>query len=483
MSTITRRRLMMHRKDEVIDLSLQDIYGNPIARSTANCYVISKPGKYKFPLVYGNAIKNGQVNTTAFTYNGSSNCIKFINSSDDVITSPYIEEMEGKALSMDIACADEDDMLLDKEFVEGDECSFVQFSVPKIPDVGANVVIRVSTKNSGYWAWLIWLWPDDLSPIEIIDTNSRTYRMLPVNLASKWDDSTKSKIKNWFYQFGRPTPLLCPESYNSNTIHPSASGYLTDSVDTVANIQDGLGVPTRHIIGSATDHSWHRNNIYGVYNIWNTNNSVSGIYELDPIKSVYDPCPVGWRVPTGIEFASFSKSKVVGEFENGWRLKTYDGDEVGAFFPASGYIRYFDGERIAVGSKGSVLYSSTYNEKSASRMSFEEGKLYEKTVADRSEGHSIRPVEDDMTIIVDSFYGFFSIITVGTFKFDLGMTWEDFVKSSYNNGKFYIWEDFSIMSRKIMYDGCEIGYNLQFEEANQQIISSRIYQLLYPDVQ
>ena len=45
--------------ESATDLSLMDIYGKTITRSTANCYVVSKPGFYKIPMVYGNAIKNG----------------------------------------------------------------------------------------------------------------------------------------------------------------------------------------------------------------------------------------------------------------------------------------------------------------------------------------------------------------------------------------------------------------------------------------
>ena len=43
--------------ESATDLSLMDIYGKTITRSTANCYVVSKPGFYKIPMVYGNAIK------------------------------------------------------------------------------------------------------------------------------------------------------------------------------------------------------------------------------------------------------------------------------------------------------------------------------------------------------------------------------------------------------------------------------------------
>lgn len=64
--------------DGIIDLSLRDVHGNPIKRSTANCYVIKEPGQYKFPLVYGNGIKNGKVNNAAFTNNGDANSCDFV---------------------------------------------------------------------------------------------------------------------------------------------------------------------------------------------------------------------------------------------------------------------------------------------------------------------------------------------------------------------------------------------------------------------
>ena len=52
--------------------------------NTANCYVVTHPGYYKFPLVYGNAIKNGDTNASAY---GSST---FVNHLDRQITDPYI---------------------------------------------------------------------------------------------------------------------------------------------------------------------------------------------------------------------------------------------------------------------------------------------------------------------------------------------------------------------------------------------------------
>lgn len=50
-----------------VDLSMRDVNGNPTATmNTANCYLVHARGTYKFPIVYGNAIKNGATNTIAF---------------------------------------------------------------------------------------------------------------------------------------------------------------------------------------------------------------------------------------------------------------------------------------------------------------------------------------------------------------------------------------------------------------------------------
>ena len=77
-----------------IDLSMVDNAGNARASmTTANCYLVHKAGKYELPLVYGNAIKNGEENTVAF-YPGKDGSItngtdRFVNHNGDGITGPW----------------------------------------------------------------------------------------------------------------------------------------------------------------------------------------------------------------------------------------------------------------------------------------------------------------------------------------------------------------------------------------------------------
>ena len=80
-------------KANAIDLSMYDLEGNDIPQTTANCYVVNAPGWYKFPMVYGNAIKNGATNTNAFVSSAtaSTNILSnFVDHDGANITQPWV---------------------------------------------------------------------------------------------------------------------------------------------------------------------------------------------------------------------------------------------------------------------------------------------------------------------------------------------------------------------------------------------------------
>ena len=64
--------------------NLSNSSGEEAVENTANCYLVNAPGIYSLPLVYGNGIKNGGSNTSA--YNKSH----FKNHRNAEITDPYI---------------------------------------------------------------------------------------------------------------------------------------------------------------------------------------------------------------------------------------------------------------------------------------------------------------------------------------------------------------------------------------------------------
>jgi hypothetical protein len=280
----------------VIDLSLQDIYGNPIARSTANCYVVKEAGWYKFPLVYGNAIKNGKVNTAAFTNNGGANSSNFMDGSSMYIRSPYITNL----LDLKIENTDIDGVIENLELSGEGDFRYVNFKINSIPSDGGNIIIGYGASYT-LWSWHIWIWPHDLSPVEITNATGVKYNIMPVNLASKYD-ANGVHIKNWFYQWGRPTPMLLPSAWNSATDHTPGS---ITKASKLSDLYMALQNPTTFYYNSDSyPYNWFGFKLY--YNLWDAACIGEGASDNDTVKTVYDPCPVGWKVPNGNVFTGLT---------------------------------------------------------------------------------------------------------------------------------------------------------------------------------
>ena len=112
------------------------------------------------------------------------------------------------------------------------------------------------------------------------------------------------------------------------------------------------------------------------------------------VKTIYDPCPIGFKMPNGNTFIDFSTSNVVGSFANGWKFKRYSGDTVGVFFPVSGFRSYSGGSLYLVGSSGSVWLSSAYSQINAYLLLFDSSNVYPQDNNPRASGFSVRPVQD-----------------------------------------------------------------------------------------
>lgn len=385
-----RRRMMQRQNDEVVDISLQDIYGNPINRSTANCYVVSKPGKYKFPLVYGNAIKNGKVNAAAYTNNGGSYSHDFVDGGGQVIDSPYIENVAYGFSDYQPIVMNEDtsNLISGISLEQGDDCHYIGFNISNIPSGGANIVI--SLRRFGIeecaWSWHIWLWPHDLSPVEITNSTGVKYNIMPVNLASKYD-SDGVHIKNWFYQWGRPSPILLPSAWNSTADHTPGT---INKVSKGAELYLGIEDPTRFYYNSKSPYNWFGTKSY--YNLWDAACTGTGNSDNDTVKTVYDPCPVGWKVPNGNTFTGLS---VLSSANGIVKMRRYSGDTVGVGFPMSGCRICSDGSLNNVGSDGYVWLSSAYSQNNAYRLYFLSGYVDPQNNNYRAYGFSVRPVQDD----------------------------------------------------------------------------------------
>ena len=407
-----------------VDLSLKDVYGNDINQSTANCYVVRESGQYKFPLVFGNAVKNGKTNTAAYTNNGGSYSHDFLSGVVDAITTPWINQNSStwKVTSAYISNADiETDGVIEVTYNKSEDADYVYFNVNSIPANGGNVIISAQADTFVIWNWHIWLWPHDLSPVEITNSTGVKYNIMPVNLASKYD-SDGVHIKNWFYQWGRSVPMLCPASYNSSSNH--SPGTIT-TASKASTIILGMQTPTTFYHNESSPYNWFGTQSY--YNLWDAACTGTGNSDNDTVKTVYDPCPVGWKVPNGNTFTGLS---AISSANGIIKMTRYSGDTTGVEFPMAGYRHYSDGLIGGTGWPGYVWLSSSNSQNFAYDLRFRTDYINPQYTDYRTYGYPIRPVEDDniqLDVIMISF-----TLNGTSYQAESGMTWFEWVNSEYN---------------------------------------------------
>lgn len=394
---------------EAVDLSYLDINGNyNHKRNTANCYVVKKNGRYKLPLVYGNGIKNGEINTAAFTKIEGDTVADFVNHLGNVITTPYIEEMAGcRAESALLVWCEAQNVISGLQIVEGQNGPReLVFNVANFPATGANAIIGIADEDGNcIWSWHIWLYPDALTTIEFENHTEQNYNLLNVNLGWTWDDTNKNKGKNVHYQWGRKDPMLSPASATSTSNHAAYGDKNFGTLDvaeekTVAN---AIAKPWLFFIQyDDTLHNW--NNLEYFYNFWDANCAAAGASDNVTVKTIYDPSPVGFKVPNGRTFTGFTTTgsnssnpeefNVVGSFDKGWKFKANADDADGQFFAASGYRYSSSGGLLIVSGYGYYWSSAASSQTFAYYLCFYSGYVSPLYNSSRASGFSVRAVQE-----------------------------------------------------------------------------------------
>lgn len=175
------------------DLSLYDIYGNLFVTGenavssitqagshTSNCYIVSAPGYYCFPLVYGNSIDatrgtsegefGGKVYTNAYMSQNASKGA-YYNSDGQGIGSPYIlsdpnlsktghynaivvwqDVLPGHEIIKTGKCE-----IIDAPSGAGLSCKYIRFYIAQEDILPGNILIALRDDNKILWSWHIWV--------------------------------------------------------------------------------------------------------------------------------------------------------------------------------------------------------------------------------------------------------------------------------------------------------------------------------------
>lgn len=299
-------------------------------KNTANCYIVSTGGKYKFPLVYGNAIKNGATNNDAFKPNVvNSNAIKcFVGGAGD-ITKPEIENAENAEL---LWCSEPNLVT-----VEGISGGFVEFSVDKTKMKEASAVITVKTGVSAgetvLWSWHIWITSKDVA-----NTNSGYFMLEPLGFRHTiWGGTTyqtdrkvritfeqavsgktaqititqkPKELENvgvsMFYQQGRKDPLWWQSPFRCQTPGNDKGFTLRQASMFPERMAAARNISNHSSSKGNWDWTFDAGKDNTFFNLWDAKNTTGYGYNGTFIKTVYDPSPAGFHVPRASDFSKIT---------------------------------------------------------------------------------------------------------------------------------------------------------------------------------
>lgn len=234
------------------------VYTDLSATGTANCYLVSQAGDYKFKAVLGNT-------------DGSVGNVKSV----DVLWESF-----GTDVMPNVG-----DLIDTVSFRDG----FVRFSTPETFANGNAVIAVRNSKGTILWSWHIWCSEEGWQE-HVYNNNAGTMmdRNLGATSATPGDDGSYGLL----YQWGRKDPFLGRGRHNPHVRAVSTGNWAVNCTD---NINNSLSIPnpttfyTKYY--NVNEYTWHSK------------------------KTAYDPCPVGWRVPDGgengiWEIAGFADNKV-----------------------------------------------------------------------------------------------------------------------------------------------------------------------------
>lgn len=292
-----------------IDVQMNDSFTDLSQTETANCYMITEPGSYKFNA----GIRGNGVLTSACAEAGITAEIN-----DGNYLTVYHSDGEN--------------------FLEGSLTlidGYVFFATKSVLSAGTVLVSIQNAEGETLWSWHIWANP---AIRDVLLSNGSEW--LNMNLGALHESFSADGYNGYYYQWGRKDPFL--QKFTSSAAVSEIAPFVSHASLTDGSLVNSIRNP--HVFYGG----WHPSNVsvitedwssydddVKVYDWWNAGYTDDDQTDLPAAKTMFDPCPPGYHVPVYNEVAAMLELPVGAWSGNG---RTVDGK---LFFPASSY-RYIN---------------------------------------------------------------------------------------------------------------------------------------------
>ena len=226
--------------------------------SSANCYIVSKSGLYKFKTVKGNSTESvGDVNAASVLW-----------------------ESFGTSVTPNIG-----DLVKSVSYKDG----YIAFQTADVFKEGNALIAAKDANGTVLWSWHIWMTDQPEGQVYYNNAGTMMDRNLGASSATPGDVGALGLL----YQWGRKDPFLGSSSIASSLEAKSTIiwPYSVKSDSQYGTIEYSVANPTTMIVYNSNNYDWY-------FTGDNTTDNTRWTESSRP-KSIYDPCPSGWRVPDG----------------------------------------------------------------------------------------------------------------------------------------------------------------------------------------
>lgn len=320
----------------------QDEYTDLSALESANTYMVTAAGKYKFnATIKGNGGLDPITGTTATPISKSS-----------IAGVKVLWELNnyGKAIKYSSSA-------YDISYLDG----YVYFSTPETFQSGDAYVAVYDSEGTILWSWLIWATPEPGTTTH----NEKTF--MDRNLGAI---NVGNCMRGFLYEWGRKDAFSAANGgYDVYPYVPVASTVFTHV--TGSYLMDyTIKNPTIWVRGNDGSYSWIDETEYTL-KPWRPD-----------VKTIYDPCPSGWRIPVKEEISNISGMPDTG---------------LGGGYDPSEYYKGF-------GNPGTGYYWTSSTDEGADQRAYafcNDGRNINHWGQDQ--GYAIRPVKDSASPLTKKF--------------------------------------------------------------------------------
>lgn len=414
--------------------NLSNANGGDAIQNTANSYLISAPGYYRIPLVYGNAVKGGTTNESSYktAHTGADVLSNFKDHLGNDITTPYInvQNTTNPATQASIVWMDQKDLVDGLSVTNNGDRSFVNFHVSAANIKNGNAVIAIkSADGTIMWSWHLWFdHSDALSTIACTNHEGDNFKVTKNILGYtlyKWKSTSyesprvaRMKIEQEvgngakksayititqspyaereystsLYQFGRKDAFP-----GTNTLYEST--FVENGGNNISIVNAIQNPGTFYTDGN----KWGTE--YRYFNLWSMQTTSQTDASKTLVKTIYDPCPVGFSMPplktfsgvttTGKTNTNNKDINALGDWDQGWHFYAKDSSSPSTvYYPAIGSRTANAGNLYGVKSRGYYWVGVPSSTSAGNNLDIRNTIVIPANNLNRAVGCSIRPVAE-----------------------------------------------------------------------------------------